>query len=431
MSKFDFSDMFGFDLDSLSPAKYNGALLDKPKILGFGLDWLQLFYTQGSLLNRSSEFQEMDFQFLRRDRGTRQFKSVFEVWYKKTTKLGTFATDKHEGVALDSGALILKVENSLLYDSRCLEILTEFEKAFRLSFVAITRADIYIDWYGHYQTDSPETLNRFFDRLYRNEIKGTGKRETIVPTLTDNVVTGFNYGSRTANRFARCYDKTKEMQDVKHKQYIFDMWVNAGYQSSENVMRYEIQLKSKFFKLRGISVDQLFDSSYLLALFNEANKDYFEFVWNTGQTRNDREEPYFLVPFQDIEHFLDVKPARVYVCKPYTKDVGKRSVLIAARTLLRDWINCECVSGYKPFELFLLMNRAGILHYFLRKLDRYIDEFRATASVYMEKEYVAQCFFREMRQYDFQSHLHFGSVLSVSGSQEALKKANEFAQKMF
>ena len=104
-----------------------------------------------------------------------------------------------------------------------------------------------------------------------------------------HVVDYLRIGSPGSNISAYLYDKTKEMNEVKHKPWIHEKWQANGINTDETVYRLEISLKEfkimyedeNGMKKTSIYMEDLANEDYIHSLFFRGLNTAFKFKRNT------------------------------------------------------------------------------------------------------------------------------------------------------
>lgn len=202
--------------------------------------------------------------------------------------------DKHDG--------IIKISNRFLYQKNSIGRLQELCRRQGITIKHITRLDICTDFNTFHNNYQPEQLIKDF---LNGVILHSGKCKFTVSGRHEHKNT-FEYlriGQKTSDVHAYLYNKTKEMNDVKFKHYIFDDWKRGGLDTKKNVWRLEFSLNSTATKLvdtstgemQRISLDDIKDLSYLQNLYSSLCYQYFRFKVNDGQKNKSRMKDIVLI----------------------------------------------------------------------------------------------------------------------------------------
>jgi hypothetical protein len=103
----------------------------------------------------------------------------------------------------------------------------------------ISRADLYVDFVADCDIEAFQP-GQFVSRAKR-----------ISTHTMERVFTGYSIGLG-GDISARLYDKTREIADVSHKDYLFPLWQAQGWEQGETVYRLEFQLERTTLKSHDI-----------------------------------------------------------------------------------------------------------------------------------------------------------------------------------
>ena len=108
--------------------------------------------------------------------------------------------------------------------------------------------------------------------------------------------TYLRFGSRSSDVTVILYNKSLEMREVKHKDYIYQKWLQSGLDVSKDIWRLEFSLKSKakYFvdtssgEVQTLTLDCIFNNVFIKELATGLTKRYFRFVDPKTATRKSR-----------------------------------------------------------------------------------------------------------------------------------------------
>jgi hypothetical protein len=236
---------------------------------------------------------------------TPQFKQISYIYTPAGDEIGYVAHDPHEDL-LPPDMGLLKLNNKYLYQTNMKEFVIDLLKELGMTFRGISRIDVALDFQRFNNNLNP---HKFIENFYAGKYMKKGK--TKVSNVADcGGVKGLRYetlkfGSGHSDVQYYMYNKSKEMKDVKHKQWIEDNWKANGYDGNGDVWRLEFRLKRN---RKGIyrmnpetgELDLFFDMTTLDSLDNIHElysylfNKYFSFVRNEKRTRLDRCKPLVL-----------------------------------------------------------------------------------------------------------------------------------------
>ena len=373
--------------DQLTPAKYNGGQLDKglknPSPLSLvdqfyqsqnihestplnyvvGVDWLELSL-RGDLafLNKAQNYSKKDFTFYKLDISTRHFNHSFNVYYRGSL-FGTLLFGVRSA-ALPIELIQFKIDNQFFYKDNLAGKLSKTIKIFldtlELTFNNYTRLDIYIDFH---QFNQSLDFHSFVELYSKGHIETKGKITKWNPFYSKidgkMNLTGFSMGSRSSEKFIRCYNKTLELQQ-SGKKYIADFWRLNGLDENKTVYRFELQLTGKFFNTLKVFRDfeplEKFDRFYegqsievlhkllsinpstIIGLFNVALHNYFDFfIQDHSITRNDDKLPFDVFNWHTLIERVKIS-YRFVKQRLRHKSFTWRQKMIVARNLFREYV---------------------------------------------------------------------------------------------
>lgn len=244
--------------------------------------------------------------------------------------------------SLSAGLTLIKLENRVLYCTKYIEVLYALIRAFHLKYKGITRLDICYDCNRFCDGRNPARFIKDFVLKSIEEKGGIVRRGSDKfacngsRTSNKNKITSISFGSPSSPVRAYMYDKTLELQEVKDKPWIREMWELNGLvsNSEKHVWRSEISIKAEGKDLLNMSTGELFQLSpqYLEhydsieKLFHYYAAKYFDFRINTGQ-KNKRHFKQIFLFNRTIE--ITCKPKRI----SKTADTGRMERICANKII--------------------------------------------------------------------------------------------------
>lgn len=268
------------------------------------LDWLQL-YCLGNIV------QEAGYEVKRLEYSTRIFKHIDEIYINKK-KICT-ATHTPFSPVLEQKMVIIKFENYLLYERNLWLVVDSFISDFNLVYKSISRLDVAVDFNTFYKK---RNVQNFLNEFLKNNVRKIGKADYKLQGCqkTSHIVDYLRFGGNNSEVSAYIYNKTKELNQVKMKSYIVDMWRCSGLDVDAGVWRLEFSIKSSAIKildksdgdLKDISLDNIKNKVFLEKMYMALVDKYFCFRENTGKTNVTREKQIILFynNFKDIERYF-------------------------------------------------------------------------------------------------------------------------------
>lgn len=253
------------------------------------VDWLSV-YCKSDMIVRAPEFE-----FHKLESGSAQFSEVWNVYNKYDRELYCTVQRKPYSPIIPKDAIMVKVANRYLYKQNWNVTLNNFFLACNIQPVSISRIDISCDF------------NRFANNLHpENLIAGVMNKKYIKTGCAKFAVQGdqtaeqmFDY-LRFGNRDSQCsvylYNKSKELREVKDKPYIREMWSNSGLDTSQDVWRLEISMRTTQLRLIIPMTGEIFrlDLDFIKTqgivenVYNCAIDKYFDIRINDGQAKKTR-----------------------------------------------------------------------------------------------------------------------------------------------
>jgi hypothetical protein len=258
------------------------------------IDWLQL-HLEGNINWLPSD------KIIRLPYQTRQFKYIDEYYIDKRR----FCTITHTPLSsiLSDKMVLLKVDNEFLYEKGYLTHLHTLIAKLNLKIIGLSRIDICADFNTFYNNLEPMNLiRRFFTCKYRKidmcKFKAMGEQKRHIE------FDYLRYGTNNSVCCSYLYNKSKEMNEVKMKSYIFDSWQCSGLDIKKDVWRLEFSLKGNTIKLNDLKTGELIpitlefisNKDNLKDMYYALQDKYFKFRYDTGKSNVSREKIIQLLP---------------------------------------------------------------------------------------------------------------------------------------
>ena len=331
------------------------------------IDWLQIYCT--GVINDIKGYEVKRLEY-----STRIFKHIDEIYFNKK-KICT-ATHTPFSSVLERDMVIIKFENYLLYERDLWLVVDNFISDFNLIYKNISRLDIAADFNTFYKK---RNVQNFLNEFLKNNVRKVGKANYKLQGCqkSTHIVDYLRFGGNSSEVSAYIYNKTKELNEVKMKSYIVDMWRSSGLDVDAGVWRLEFSVKSAAIKLldktngelSDISLKNIRDRNFLEKLFMALYEKYFQFRENTGKTNVSREKKIILFK----NDFLDVE-------RYFIRGLGDatRADKIFVKKLEQS--NCELREAKKWYRgeqenvLFDFVVEKGLEDYYLAKIRGEITE---------------------------------------------------------
>lgn len=220
--------------------------------------------------------------------------SKIEDIYLLNRKIATLESKPHSKILHEKSAL-LKIENKYLYSSALFEYIAMLVEFLNAEIINISRIDICADFTHFKNKLEPSTLiNRYLkEKLFRI---GRGKFTVIGSQQDVRSVEYLRFGTKNSAVNTYLYNKSKEMNEVRHKAHIAESWKQNGLEETQDIWRLEHSLKSEALtyydestgEIIKITLDSLRNNQFVSKLFESLTEQYFEFRINDGNKNKSR-----------------------------------------------------------------------------------------------------------------------------------------------
>lgn len=306
------------------------------------VDWLEFSCYGNDIPVGNYVIDGRQYQVVDSDKHTRTFKNLRYLLYHGI-KYASIRQNPRSS-ALKQGLTLIKLSNRVLYSTEYVRLSYALMRYFHLQFKGISRIDIAYDCNTFFDGRNPAKF--VHDFLFKDPAsvggiyRANGKQFSAYGTRTScsaSKITSIKFGSDNSDVCSYMYDKTIELNEVKDKPWIREMWQKNGLISDEkhHVWRSEISIKASGKNLVNLDTGELFALSphYLthydniVKLFHFYADKYFDFRQSTGQ-KNKRH--YRKVELFDTSIDITCKPKKVS-----TKCDTGRSEKVCKNTLQR------------------------------------------------------------------------------------------------
>lgn len=255
-------------------------------------DWLQVSVKWH---NKSERIYASFYTVKKLPISTRHFKKIEEIYIGKK-RIATVTSEPCSEI-LNKDLVIVKFDNWLLYANQFRKVISEFFTANKLEFVSVSRIDFCADFN---EFDNGMLPDKFIKKYIYRKFLRKGKTPHVAHNFgqgkNEHFEKGLKFGSNLSEVTAYIYDKTREMETIKWKPYIYMAWVKAGLDVTKHVWRVEFSVKSggilkantETGELDLFLTLQVIEAEYIYKCFYKLYERYFTFVWNDGQVRKDR-----------------------------------------------------------------------------------------------------------------------------------------------
>lgn len=349
------------------PDRYNGDLLDGA-IYTLNMDYL-ILNLEGNPLTESTNALKVEMA----DYGTKVYKERATLTYQKEV-FGTIVFKPRSSV-IPANLVQLQLENHLFYTKKPKELqkmVSEVVDILGLEYKGINRLDIALDFSGK-QHDIPTLLMGIFTEKYL--ISGREKDFNVYTKTCKGRIefNGVQIGKRSASRFCRIYNKSKEMLRGDMKPYIKSAWDAVGLDG--DVWRYEYQLSNKFMReQQNVSLDVLFSKNFLYNMMQKARANHFEIKENTGKSEVNKERTLNFIDFDVVGRVIGLIKGVIGKVVRTIKEtfIGQQRMI---KGLLRSYFS----SGHDIRFLLpvrRILDDFDLWEWYNTKFSQYIAEFR-------------------------------------------------------
>ena len=290
------------------------------------VDWLEVCCYGRDLEPSFFSWEGKHFSVEQEDRETPLFRSFFEV--KRNGLVWAQIRQNPKSGVMKKGLTIIKLSNRVLYHEKYVPFLMHMIQALGLYYKGLTRLDIAYDCNEFYCGRKP---SRFVHQFVTKRVDEKGGM--YVPRMkefdfhlkkdihTNGMINYLAIGAKGSKKRGYIYDKTLELQEVKDKPWIREMWEKNGLISDKknHVWRSEISIKAQGTDLLNLDTGQLFAlhpnylSTYenIKKIFHFYAAKVFDFRYNNGEKNRRDFAPLCLF---DTSVDCTCLPKRVNVC---------------------------------------------------------------------------------------------------------------------
>lgn len=285
------------------------------------IDWLQLYLHDkngasehlGAKYNGKS-YYEFDLQ----ECSTRQFKELWNVLNQDGDLYAVIQRVPFSSIISADGAII-KLANRELYKKDMIITLNMFLQQHGFEVKSISRLDVCFDS----NVLANELTHKMFirgimDGKYLKNNQGRAHWEFAVDSSSNRPMecNSCSFGSGSSPVKTKMYNKTKEMQEVKDKPYIRELWALNDIDTEKDVWRIEISIKADMTNVVKLSTGETFrlrpdllkHQRNVQDIFFTYAQKYFQFKINDGKANKTRMKTLDLFP---QERILTTMPIRI------------------------------------------------------------------------------------------------------------------------
>jgi hypothetical protein len=272
------------------------------------LDYLFVF---GVFTLNLDDFDIPNMELINLNKSTSIFKSQY-ILKHNGIEICTIVAYPHSSILPpDSG--MIKISNWVLYSPYAESIVHDAFTCLSFQFKRVTRADICFDFTTFENGLDPHTfIQWFFSNLIYKRDKS--KFKSIGSSDNGLIFDYLKFGSNYSQICSYIYNKSKELNEVKAKQWIYDLWNRCGWDGVTPVWRLEFSLKFQSKRvvstdsgeLSQFSLSELFAPSFRFNLFASLIESHFSFYTINQRDRGSQvitdKVDYPLFDFGDFEN---------------------------------------------------------------------------------------------------------------------------------
>lgn len=229
------------------------------------VDWLEVCCYGRTLVNSFFRWDGKNFSVEEEDRETPLFKKYYVVKHNGL-EWAQIRQEPKAGI-MKKGLTIIKLSNRVLYHENYVPFLMNLIQTLSLYYKGLTRLDIAYDCNTFYCGRKP---SRFVKNFVTKRVDEEGGM--YVPKMkeydfhlkkdihTNGMINYLAIGAKGSKKRGYIYDKTLELQEVKDKPWIREMWEKNGLKNDDknHVWRAEISIKAQGSDLLNLDTGQLF-----------------------------------------------------------------------------------------------------------------------------------------------------------------------------
>jgi hypothetical protein len=261
------------------------------------LDTVALKINEGDLpyieFNQTGLYKAGEYFLHEQGTGGKMYARKAAVWHRGQ-QIATVLWDARQATL--EGTAKWEIMNRTLYDTTLSResIVDDPVAALNSSVIKPFRADCAFDSSG---------LITYLEAVHARKIEAVRQRayqkgKKYVNLATDKIE-GFTFGSRSAGRYVRCYNKTIELETSK-KDYIADYHKINGLEGE--IGRLEMEMKSDYFRtLPDLDWRDLFDREKLIAITEQALNGWFDWVpVDSTDSKHNRRDRVTIIDFAQV-----------------------------------------------------------------------------------------------------------------------------------
>lgn len=330
------------------------------------IDWLSVNYH--GIYNGSKLFREKVLPYR-----AKMFDKVVEL-YNGPDLICTMAMHPPKGV-LHVKLIQVKFANKLLYHPGLFDFIQMVESDLELKFVGFSRLDLAHDFNTFAFGLDPEL---FIKKVAGSKYikKGIATLKFIAKNRSRLFFQYLKIGVEKSDLVGYLYNKTAELEEVKNKPYIREVWEKNSLNILEPVWRLEFSIKGNSWNIIDTESGEnyshttklLSNTDLLINIYTTCFDRLFTFYYNDGKKRKDRNRKLIL--------FTEFKSAVLLEKWCETMD-SDRSDRIMINKLLSIWDSLREAEKGKGMLFYNAAHkharRTDLMNYFSKSESKYLD----------------------------------------------------------
>lgn len=231
---------------AISTDWFSAILSSEINLVAFDSPLEEYIYNSGEIFLKRMKYSAPMFNF------------AYEIIFRGKLFGKVHVSPKKNGV-LKNNNMQFELENNVQYEIGWLDDLKHLLGFMRWNVRNVSRLDIALDGGGFFSV---------FEKYLSGEIsrRGGGKEQVFARCSGgQRILTGFDIGARSSDKWITCYNKTEELKK-SNKDYILRYWERTGL-DTKNVERMELKLRNDALKEINFDWTRMDDFEYLASIF--------------------------------------------------------------------------------------------------------------------------------------------------------------------
>ena len=258
------------------------------------IDWLSVNYH--GIYNGSKLFQEKVLPYR-----SKMFGKLVELYWNSDL-ICILSMQPATGV-LNEKLIQIKYSNKLLYHSGLFDFIKMVESDLDLKFIGFSRLDLAHDFNTFSNNLDPELfIKKVACEKYIK--KGLANFKFIAKNRSRLMFQYLKIGSDKSELVGYLYNKSAELEEVKNKPYIRDVWNLNNIDQNIDVWRLEFSIKGNSWNMIDNTTGENFshtttlleNKDLLIKIYGTCLEKIFTFYYNEKKIRKDRNQKLELLP---------------------------------------------------------------------------------------------------------------------------------------